>query len=153
MVSFVACIMKKDLYTKMILMVSVFGIILSGWMWWYKLENKIPPCTLSGCEHVLTGPYSEMFGAPVAAYGFFFYITLVVLAFQKLFVSHKLITRMLGLDILAGGIFTVYLRYLEFAKIGNWCQWCWVSVLFMIIISFCYLIEVKGQKRNSKDLV
>jgi uncharacterized membrane protein len=142
--------MRKDIYNKIIFIISILGIILSGAMWWYKYENKIPPCTLSGCEHVLTGPYSEMFGTPVAAYGFFFYITLAGLSFQALFIHNKLITRMLGLDIIAGVIFTIYLRYLEIVKIGDWCQWCWVSVVFMIFISVGFLLELKNKKHVSE---
>ncbi len=121
----------------------VFGMILSLALWRYKVINVVPPCTVSGCSHVLTGKYSEIFDAPVSLYGFFFYAFLSMLFFQRLFFKSSLIQFMIILFLIWGWIFTIYLRYLEIFKLGNWCEWCWMSVLFMVTITVSFSFEAR----------
>lgn len=145
--------MRRKLTTnRVILIFTIFGMTLSGWMWSFKLSNEVPACTLSGCEHVMTGDYSVMLGVPVAALGFFYYGVLGLLAFQRELIESKWLNGQLAVFIILGMIFTIYLRYLEFVKIGDWCQWCWVSVFFMIVITGSYLLEIKqGRGIKSKS--
>ena len=125
---------------------GLFGVVLSLALWWYKVRNVLPPCTVSGCSHVLTGEYSELYQTPVAVLGLFFYTILSLLIFEGIFIKHKLIQNLTLYSLLAGWIFTLYLRYLEFVKIGKWCEWCWMSVLFLLIITISFVLELRQSK-------
>jgi len=54
--------------------------------------------------------------------------------------------KMLFAGILWGIIFSVYLRYLEFVKIGHICVWCWMSVILIVLFIVLYLWEQKQMK-------
>lgn len=124
-----------------ILIFSIFGMILSLALWRYKVVNATIPCTVSSCSDVLTGEYSVMWGAPVALYGLFFYSLLALLFFQRLFSKNKVVDLLIVLFLNVGWIFTIYLRFLELTKIKDWCEWCWLSVLFMITITISFTFE------------
>jgi len=141
----------KKYFTKktLILIFSICGLILSAGLWYYKYINKMPICTFSGCEHVLTGSYSEIFITPVATYGFFYYAFLILLSFQRIFIKDKLIKILFTIFLIIGWIFTLYLRALELLKLHNWCEWCWMSVLFMALITIFFVFDER--KVKTKD--
>lgn len=124
--------------TVLLLVLAVLGMILSAYLWWYKFqEGEAISCDISGggCDEILTGKYSEMFNIPIATWGFFFYATFFLVSFQKLFIKHFLIDSLLIGLLLSGILYTLWLRYLEFFVIGGWCQWCWLSVIIIVIAS------------------
>ena len=126
--------------------IGLLGIVLCIYMWSYQTTDKIIPCTYDGCEHVLTSEYSHMFGIPVSVFGFFYYVFVTFIAFERFFIKHKLLNTSLILLAVWGIIFSAYLRYLEFAKIGSICVWCWVSMLFVVLISLGIFIERRFNK-------
>lgn len=138
---------------RVIFLCSVLGMILAAWMWSFKLRNTMPPCTLSGCSHVLTGEYSEILDVPVAAFGFFYYAIVGLIASQREYITSKLLDTQMAVLLTIGIIFTVYLRYLEFVKIGTWCEWCWGSVILIVVITFSFLgVFGRQKKRRTADV-
>ncbi len=139
--------MKK--YTNQIIIVlSLMGIALSGYLWWFQVTPSIIPCTDDGCANVLNSQYGKLFGVPMSVYGFFFYATVALFAFLRMEISHKLLDKILLLLIIAGILFTIYLRYLEFFVIGDICTWCWGSVVIILLILLSYICGMKKTKKK-----
>lgn len=124
---------------------AVFGMFLSAWLWRYKLNEAEIPCSVSGCADVATGEYSMFLKTPVAAFGFFYYAFLTLLFFEKIFISHKILDFLIKIFLVLGWIFTIYLRYLEIFKIHDWCEWCWLSVMIMLVLAFGTILKKDNQ--------
>lgn len=62
--------MKKDIFIKAILIISVAGVLFSGYLSYTEIFKKV--CTLGGCSYVL--------GAPACVYGLVMYACVLVLA-------------------------------------------------------------------------
>ncbi len=125
---------KSNRTSIIILIISILGIFLSVYLWSFQVIDRVIPCTDNGCEHVLTSEYSKMLGVPLSTYGFFYYCLLTLLAFERIFIKHKLIDNILYLSIGWGLLYSLYLRYLEFTKIGSVCMWCWISVVLVVML-------------------
>lgn len=122
--------------------IAVAGLILSGYLWWYQVVGaQYIPCTISGCADVLTSDFGKMFGIPVAVYGFFYYAVIAIFIFQKFFIKNWVLDYMLYAGVVWGLVYSLYLRYLEFFKIGDICAWCWLSVLFVVLLCAIYGYE------------
>ncbi len=136
---------------KLIMFLAFLGMLLSAYLWANHLNDKPIPCTITSCEHVLSSEYAEMFGVPMGAYGFFFYAFVAFTAFIRFFVGHKVLDRLL-LGLITWGIaFSLYLRYLEFVKIGGICEWCWMSVFIVVLLLFTFLIEKRQKSKINKE--
>lgn len=136
---------KIDTYNLILFVLTFLGLALSAYLWYFQVNpDQNIPCTNDGCGHILSSPYSFIFGIPMAVYGFFFYAFLATLIFQRFFTKEKILENLIKLSLLAGLVFSLYLRYLEFFKIGAICPWCWVS--FMIVLALCttYLLKPKS---------
>lgn len=132
---------NKDLRTTtnlIILLLAAVGGLLSLYLWNSTLKGDVGFCT-TNCEAVLTSPYSKILEVPVAAMGFAFYVGMAALCFQRIHIKHILLDRMLAGMILAGVLFTIYLRYLEFGVIYEICMWCWGSVVVMLLVTIAYV--------------
>ncbi len=121
------------------LIISFLGILLSTYLWQVQAQAESPdffiPCTDNGCENVLTSDYSKLLGVPISVFGLFFYCFMALVSFQRIYISHKLLDYIFYALLAWGLVFSLYLRYLEFAKIGDVCIWCWVS--FLMILAMC----------------
>lgn len=123
------------------MMLASIGVFLSMYLWYIHLSADDVLCFTGGCNAVLTGEFSQIAGVPVAAMGVAFYAFILVLAFQRSKIEHKLLDQMLYGWVGVGLLFTLYLRYLEFAKIGEICEWCWVSVVIVIGLIITLFVE------------
>jgi uncharacterized membrane protein len=148
-------ILKKNMTNKIILVIGIAGMILCIYIWNLQLALKatssldlIVPCTPSGnCANILHGSYSDMFGVPFGVWGFFYYSILTLLAFQREFIKDKILTIFVGGWIAWGAIFSLYLRYIEFAKIGSICALCWISVGLILTAAGVFFYEYKKKSQ------
>jgi uncharacterized membrane protein len=129
---------------RIIFLLSLGGIALCAYMWSYQVSDRIIPCTDKGCSHVLTSDYSHLFGIPVSVFGFFYYVFVAFVSGERFFIKHNLLDKFLIALTAWGIIFSGYLRYLEFAKIGSICIWCWVSVVIILLISITLFLEKRS---------
>ncbi len=140
----------KNKYLKYSLVIlSVIGMLLSVYLWNVQLQGEglsIPCTTDGGCELVLTSKWSKIFGVPMSVFGFFYYAFMALLTFQMVFIKNKLIEKLTLLGIVWGIVFSVYLRYLEFVKIGTHCIWCWGSVMVILLMAIIFSIATNGEK-------
>jgi len=134
--------------SKLIVFLGIVGMGLSAYLWYLHLRDIAPVCATNGCGIVAASKYAVLLGVPVAALGFFFYGTLTALGFERLFIRDIIIERLFLIDLITGIIFSIYLRFLEFFKIGAICIWCWGSVLIIVLITAVYWIERNAEKRK-----
>jgi len=98
------------------------------------------PCSLTnGCEMVLSSPYSELFGVPLAAFGAAAYFVAFSLALLAAF-GNRSMWRLFGVQVVVMAAFSSWLLYVQAALIGAFCQYCLLSAgttftLFLIFIA------------------
>lgn len=116
-----------------ILIISIFGLIISFYLFYEKMLGGQLICGISNCNVVNNSVYSEIYGIPVSFLGVLYYLVIIFL------VSFKNDFKLLRLFTTFGVIFSLYLSYLEQFVIHAWCQWCIFSALCVIaqfILSF-----------------
>lgn len=134
-------------------MLALLGLLLSVYLTMYKLGMTGPlQCGDGGsCERVQLGPWGDLFGIPVAAYGIGGYLAILAVALvglQPRWSGSRTPTLLLVL-LGAGGVgFTAYLKYLELFRIHAICRWCVVSA---VMITAILVLSVVGLKRQRRD--
>ncbi len=140
---------EQQPYTVALILLAVAGMLISGYLWSVHINPESLTCSISGCEEVLTGEFAIMLGVPVAAFGFAFYSALLLLFVQRLFIKHCFLEHIIQAMLTVGALYTLYLRYIEFAKIGDWCEWCWGSVAVLVLIIVLYIRDRKSTRKNA----
>lgn len=134
--------MKKGNYF-VFLILSILGILDSGYLTYEHYQKVIPPCTvnhlfpfLSDCGKVLQSQYALILNTPVALIGLIYYsILFFVILFGIIF--HKKFLRIWILLQSTGGMLaSLYFMYLQIFVIGSICIYCTTSA----IISFIFFI-------------
>lgn len=110
-------------------------------------------CTLGDtfdCDVVNKGPYSVMFGVPVALVGVAGYLFLLVAAALKRRDMHdRTLTKLLVAGAAGGTAFALYLTGIEAFVLKSWCLLCitsQVSILLILILSII-LFRQEGLRR------
>jgi uncharacterized membrane protein len=143
----------RDKVNISIMLLGLVGVAVSVYLWSSTIQGKVGFCP-TGCNAILKSEYGKLLGIPVASWGVAYYSAIIGLAFQKTQIKHKLLDNMLAFVIGVGMVFTLYLRYLEFVKIGEICAWCWVSVAVLVLITvvfgYWYREEYMLKKEDEK---
>ena len=133
-----------------LLLLATVGGFVSIYLWDFHIRSSEIVC-FTGCESVLSSEYGEIFGVPVAAFGFAFYVAILLMIYIRLQIKHVLFDRLLGILLFWGIAFSLYLRYLEFFVLFDICMWCWVSFIVILVMSLIYYLEAKGRMREILD--
>jgi uncharacterized membrane protein len=97
-------------------------------------QGIIPPCSIEGCEVVLTSSYSEILGIPVSLFGMIFYFTILLSLFIY-FDSKKEIFLKIPLVIsVVGFVGSLYFISIMAFVLKAFCQYCAVSAFSSISI-------------------
>ena len=136
---------------KIMLVLTVVGLLVAVYMTIYKWTNNNSMCLGSGdCSTVNASPYSEIYGIPVALVGVGGYAAILFLLLMERrndFVRQNGTLFVFGLS-LTGFIFTVYLVYVEFAVLNAVCPFCLTSQLVMTIIFILSIIRLIRQPQS-----
>lgn len=124
---------------KVLLILSLLGIVIAGYLTWVKLSDTEAFCGGVGdCSSVQNSVYGYIFGIPVSYPGLLAYLVLAALAFYNLRadVSRRGWTELLFFLItFAGFIFSAYLTYTELFLIHAVCPWCVASFLNLLVMT------------------
>jgi len=135
-------ILKTGLKFKLIYIGIAFaGCLLSLYLWELQVSGVLNVCNTGGCGNVLTSEWSKLGGVPMAVFGLFYYVIFLLLAIIHLVDKHPLILKLLSISLVWGIIFSIYLRYLEFFRIGHLCMLCWISVVMIALLSINHFLE------------
>lgn len=91
-------------------------------------RGVIPPCTVSGCEVVLSSSYATVLGIPVALFGVAYYLAILV-GLMIYFDARNL--KVLGYVLLLttiGFIISLWLLFVQAFLIHSFCQYCLLSL-------------------------
>lgn len=127
-----------------VLVVALLGFVDSSYLAIEHYRGVIPPCTIvSGCETVLTGPYSAIFGIPVALLGAIFYLVILVGAFSFLESKKTFLFKWALLFTVFGFLFSLWFTYAQAFIIGYWCLYCLGSALTstILFVTACFIFR------------
>lgn len=132
-----------------LLLVALLGFIDSSYLTIEHFQNSIPPCSLiSGCEEVLTSPYSVFLGIPVALLGAIFYLFILIAGSsyivegkKDLFIKTILIISFLGF------VFSLWFVFVQAFILKAYCMYCLGSFLTSTMI-FLFSTRVIYLNRN-----
>lgn len=107
----------------------------------YHLRAEPVPCNiLSGCETVLTSPYAEIAGVPLAAFGAAAYFVAFALAILALY-GGQLAWKLFGLQVALMAAYTVWLIYVQAVILGAFCQFCLLSAVTTFILLTLFIVS------------
>jgi uncharacterized membrane protein len=89
--------------------------------------GTIPPCTVGGCETVLTSSYATLAGFPISLLGALFYLSMITVAFILRKNNNRLLQKYVLASSTGAFVFSLYLFYLQAQVLGAFCQYCLVS--------------------------
>lgn len=127
------------------------GALVTGYLTIVKLTGGEAACTASsaaagtgtGCNSVLSSPWAEVLGQPLALFGFLAYFSMLVFALAPLLFKggenkeqRQKLENLTWMFLLIGSIsmtvFSSYLMYVLFSQIQQLCPYCIASALFSL---------------------
>ena len=127
----------------LIAVLAMIGMFIALYLTLFKL-GKIGAlsCSIGSCETVNTSRWANFMGLPVAAWGVFFYLDVLILALigiQPLFARKPVVSWLLALWSGFGFLFSAWLTYLELFRIHATCIWCVTSA---VVVSLIFILSV-----------
>jgi uncharacterized membrane protein len=109
------------------LILGFLGFLDSAYLTIEHYKNLIPPCTLHGCDTVLTSSFSMIGPIPLALLGTLFYLGMMILCLLILVEGMKQLLKLYYIGAIWGFIFSAYLFLLQLLIIKSFCQYCLLS--------------------------
>ena len=107
--------------------VAAIGLLDAVYLTIHHLTAEMVPCGEGfDCGAVLTSPYAEISGIPLAAFGAIAYFVAFSLAILTAFGNRKL-WLLFGLQVSLMALTSLYLIYLQAFVIHAFCQYCLIS--------------------------
>lgn len=131
-------------------LIALVGIADSVYLTVHHYTAEPVPCSIvEGCEMVLTSPYAEIAGIPLAALGLAAYFTAFSLALLSAY-GNQLTWKLFGIQVAAMTIFSGWLIYVQAAVIGAFCQFCLLSAAttFALLVTFLFSF-LSSQRRQA----
>jgi len=146
---------KDDVLKRIIFGASILGLLDAAYLTVEKITQNKAMCLpgLGDCWTVSNSPYSQVFGIPVAVFGFIAYLLLIFLLKSETMYPNWKDSILLGAFGLAlsGTVYSIYLTYLEIAVIKAVCPFCVISALVMVIIFICTILRLDRNQSEFKS--
>lgn len=127
--------------------VALAGLADATYLTVHHLTAEPVPCSIiSGCETVLTSPYAEVAGVPLAALGAIAYFVAFALALLAAF-GNRTTWMLFGLQAVLMSLFTAWLIYLQGFVIGAFCQFCLISALTTFTMLAVFIVSRFSARR------
>jgi len=121
--------MRAVVINRLIILFAGLGMVIAGLLWASHSTGYALPCTGTGCDEVARSPYARFLGIPTAAYGFFYFGLLLLLALSRLQYPEQWSLYARGLAALStlGMLAFGYLTYLQLVKLELYAKGspCW----------------------------
>ena len=142
--------MSRFLANKFILYSAIlgfFGFLDSLYLTILHYRNAIPPCTIHGCETVLTSVYSMIGPFPLALFGALFYLTVIIVSFLIVVEGRKQFLKFFHFAVLVGFLVSVVLFLIQALIIKSFCQYCLLSEVIATGLLMLSLLKLKQDKK------
>jgi uncharacterized membrane protein len=136
-----------------VLLVALVGFADSTYLTIEHFQGVIPPCkVVEGCDTVLTSPYSEVFGIPVALGGSIFYLLVTIGAFAYLESKNEKMLRLALLITVFGILASLWFLILQAFVLKAYCTYCLLSIITSttLFITACIVFNKYGEKGQIK---
>lgn len=107
--------------------------------------NQIPPCAITGCETVLTSPYSVMAGIPVSLLGSIYYLIILVAMMVYFDTKKEVVLRGTLIFTVAGLLSSIYFTAIQAFVLNAYCQYCLLSALTSTLLFIIACVIFKKQ--------
>ena len=122
--------------------VALVGLADAVYLTVHHYTAEPVPCSLlEGCEMVLTSPWAEVAGIPLAAFGAAAYFVAFSLALLAAYGDDRM-WLLFGLQTIVMAAVTAWLVYVQAALIGAFCQFCLLSAATPFTLFVLFLISV-----------
>lgn len=139
--------------------IAILGAINTGYITYNKLFGGETACPTSGCQQVLSSPYAEVFGLPLALFGLLAYLAMAAFALVPLAIdpeknrqARTSAENTTWLLLFAGAtamlVFSAYLMFIMFSEfvalygVAGICYYCIASALFALSL---FVLTVIGR--------
>lgn len=130
------------------ILVAFFGFLDATYLTFLHYKNVIPPCTISGCEVVLTSKYATILGVPLALLGSFFYLSVIVVSVLIISNMKPIWLKFYYLLATTGLIVSAILLGLQAFVIHQFCQYCLLSAATSTGIAILAFLNFKKKEQS-----
>jgi uncharacterized membrane protein len=125
-----------------------FGFLDSLYLTILHYRNIVPPCTIHGCEVVLTSTFSMIGPIPLALIGVLFYATVIILCLLVLIEGKKQFLKFFHFIIFVGFLFSAVLFFIQFSILKSFCQYCILSEVIATGLLILSLLKLKQDRQK-----
>lgn len=130
--------MSDRLLQRAMLVLTLVGIGIAGYLTYIHARGFDPACTFGGCERVQNSEWAKLAGVPVPYIGLAGYVGIL----GGLLIRGELARLAVAGMTYLGFAFSMYLTYREIFDIRAICQWCVGSAVVMTLLAILATIRV-----------
>lgn len=135
-----------------LLLVAFIGFADATYLTVEHYQNKLPPCTIGGCETVLSSEYAIVLGVPVALLGAMYYLAILISVFLFIDMKKDMFLQAPLLFTSLGVLASLWFVYLQLFVIHAFCPYCAVSGLTTTVL-FIILLYVFLKNRSHHEAI
>lgn len=131
------------LFEYIIFIAAGIGFFIARYIWKKKQVKKPLMCPRRmNCHDVVNSSYSKFFGVSVESLGMLYYGFVVCLHVVGMVYFSDVLALIMLVSSLGAFLFSIYLFFVQWLVIGEWCIWCLVSYVltFAIFISTLFIV-------------
>lgn len=135
------------------LILALIGVADATYLTVQHYQRVVPPCTLRGCEVVLTSSYATIGNVPVSLFGIAYYALLVILLGIYFYRRHHRVLQLASLCTIAGFLTSAWLVYVQIVLLHSICQYCMVSaVISTLLFVLGMIVLIRSRQPPEKIL-
>ena len=135
------------------IIVAFIGFADATYLTVKHFQNVIPPCSIGGCETVLSSKFSEFLGMPVALFGALYYLIIAISLFIFFDTKKEIFLRIPSLLSVFGLVAAVWFSSLQAFVIKAFCPYCAVSAVTSLIIFGISAYMIKKFRISKVDTI
>lgn len=138
----------KNKVLPLLLLLSFAGFLNATYLTILHYQNAFPPCTLHGCEKVLSSEFATFAGIPIALFGSLYFIVLSFVIIFLLLNKNELVKKLFYLLVLSGFVISLGLIYIQAFVLNSFCQYCLLSETISTLILLLSLYHYRLTKKE-----
>jgi len=136
----------------LIAITSLIGLFTSIYLFYeYVTGGKIACALVSGCDIVRASVWAWPFGLPLPLFGALFYLAVFGWLVIRSILSHPPRWFMIlgRINMVLGFLISVFLTFVEWLDLQNFCFWCLVSAACATFIFILMFFDREAQQQDS----